>query len=232
MHSDRFVIFDLDGTLADTRGDIAQAVNAGLAAHGLPAAPEGTIVSFVGDGVGRLVDRTVNAVGGDVALAPQVAKSTVAYYRLHPVDRTRPYPGVDNALAALRDAKVDLAVASNKPTDLCEMILAHYGWAGRFSEVLGADWGGPRKPDPAVLIEVARRLDRKAAAGVMVGDTVMDLQAGRAASMRTVAALYGFRPAQELKAAGPDASVLESTDLLAELTTLVSSQTDDDPGEI
>lgn len=224
MDSSGFVIFDLDGTLFDTRGDIARAVNAGLAAHGQPAAPEPLIISFVGDGVGRLVDRTLDAVGGDLALAPRVAESIVGYYRLHPADHARPYTGVADALKALGVAEVPLAVASNKPTDLCEMILAHFGWAERFAAVLGSDWGGPRKPDPAVLFELARRLDRPTAAGVMVGDSVMDLQAGQAASMRTVAALYGFRPAPELQAANPDACVRESTELYMTLIALLSAE--------
>jgi phosphoglycolate phosphatase len=219
MRTDGFVIFDLDGTLFDTRGDIARAVNAGLAAQGQPTADEGLIVSFVGDGVGRLVDRTLAAVGGAADLAPRVAGDLLAFYRLHPADRTRPYPGVAEALDTLRD--VPLAVASNKPTDLCQTILAAFGWTRRFEAVLGADWGGPRKPDPAVLMELARLLHRPAAAGVMVGDSTMDLRAGRAAGMRTVAALYGFRPAAELQAAAPDASASRPEDLGAVLAGLL-----------
>ena len=125
MNVDGFVIFDLDGTLFDTRGDIARAVNAGLTAHSLPTAPQELIISFVGDGVGRLVDRTLTAVGGDLALAPQVAESLVEAYHRHPVDQTTPYPGVEAALDAL--AEVPLAVASNKPTDLCRLIVDHFG---------------------------------------------------------------------------------------------------------
>lgn len=221
MNADGFVIFDLDGTLFDSRGDIARAVNAGLSAHGQPTAAESLIVSFVGDGVGRLVDRTLEAVGGDASVAPQVAEALVAYYREHPVDRTHPYPGVAEALEALGD--IPLAMASNKPTELCRMIVAHFGWSHCFQEILGADWGGPRKPDPAVLLELARRLNRPPGAGVMVGDSVMDLQAGRSAAMRTVAALYGFRPEAELHAANPDRSVRAATELGATLLSLLEA---------
>ncbi len=224
MDPDGFVIFDMDGTLFDTRGDIARAVNAGLTSQGQPSAAEELIISFVGDGVGRLVDRTVTAVGGDLALAPRVAEDLLAYYRLHPVDRTRPYPGIADLLGALCDLNVPLAVASNKPTDLCRTIVAHFGWTDHFVEVLGADWGGPRKPDPAVLLDLARRLDHRATSGIMVGDSVMDLAAGRAASMRTVAALYGYRPEDELRAAGPDVCVRKSTELGAALVTLLSAE--------
>jgi len=176
----------------------------------------------VGDGVGRLVDRTVTAVGGDLTQAPRVAKSLLAYYHLHPVDQTRPYPGIGDVLEALDDLDVPLAVASNKPTELCRTIVDHFGWTHHFVAVLGADWGGPRKPDPAVLLELADRLHRQAPAGIMVGDSVMDVAAGRGASMRTVAALYGYRPADELRAAAPDVCVEKSTDLKAALMTLLS----------
>ncbi len=220
MRTDCFVVFDLDGTLFDTRGDIARAVNAGLKSQGQPTVADELIISFVGDGVGRLVDRSVEAAGGDLAQADAVAAEVMAYYRQHPTDRTRPYPGVLDALEGL--AHIPLAVASNKPTELCRMIVTHFGWADRFVEMLGGDWGGPRKPDPAVLLELASRLGRDASAGIMVGDSVMDLRAGQAAHMRTVAALYGFRPTEELEAAGPDVTVAEPRQLLAALSPLLS----------
>ncbi len=197
-----FVIFDLDGTLFDTRGDIVRAVNAGLAALGQPSAAHELIISFVGDGLGRLVDRCLEAVGAEVTLAPRVSREILAFYQRHPADLAKPYPGVSETLDGL--GSIPLVVASNKPTGLCEQILAHFGWGQRFLHVLGGDWGGPRKPDPAMLLELACRLGRYSAEGIMVGDTVMDLRAGQGASMRTVAALYGFRPEPELRAAGPD----------------------------
>lgn len=213
-----FVIFDLDGTLVDTREDIAAAVNAGLTACGLPTAEEAQITSFVGDGVGRLVDRTVRAVGGDVALAPQVVEHLMAFYRVHPVVHTRPYPGLEALLASWQGR--DLAVASNKPTELCRAVLAILGLTGPFREVLGADWGGPKKPAPDVLVHLADRLGRGPSEGVMVGDSVGDLEAGRGAGMATVAALYGFRPRQELLAAGPDAAIDRLEELPAALHRL------------
>ncbi|MFH2006108.1 MAG: HAD-IA family hydrolase [bacterium] len=209
------VIFDLDGTLLDTRMDIARAVNQGLIACGLPTAAERTIVSFVGDGVGRLVDRTLRAVGGDMALAPRVAEALLDFYHRHPVDHTRPYPGIGAVLEALADRP--LGVASNKPGALCREILAHFGWADRFVEILGADWGGPRKPDPAPLLRLAERAGVAPSTGVMVGDSVGDIEAGRAAGMRTVAALYGYRPAAELRAAAPDATIETPAELLEAL---------------
>jgi phosphoglycolate phosphatase len=216
--SSRFVIFDLDGTLVDSRGDIAAATNAGLAACGLGAAPEAVITGFVGDGVGRLVDRTVLHVGGDVARAPEVVEHLLAHYRAHPVVHTTAYPGLEAALARLAVAGHALAIASNKPTDLCQAIAAHFGWTDRLRPILGADWGGPKKPAPDPLLHIAEALGVPSARGVMVGDSVADLEAGRAAGLITVAALYGYRPAAELQAAGPDhtiASLAELPDLLA-----------------
>jgi phosphoglycolate phosphatase len=215
-----FVIFDLDGTLIDSRGDIAAATNAGLAACGLGAAPQEVITGFVGDGVGRLVDRTVAHVGGDVALAPQVVEHLLAHYRAQPVVHTTLYPELAGTLERLAARGHPLAIASNKPTDLCRAIAAHYGWTGRLWPVLGADWGGPKKPAPDALLHIAESLGRPPSEGVMVGDSVADLEAGRAAGMTTVAALYGYRPAAELEAAGPDhtlARLGELPELLARI---------------
>lgn len=220
MEPTPFVIFDLDGTLVETRGDIADAVNAGLSAVGLPTVPEPVITDFVGDGVGRLVDRTVMHVGGDVALAPAVVKGLVAYYRAHPVVHTHAYPGVDGLLARWAGEGRDLAVCSNKITDLCETIVARMGWLDRFRVVIGGDWGGARKPSPEPLLHIAERLGRAPAQGVMIGDSRSDLEAARAAGMRAVAALYGFRQRQELLDAEPDAALERPADLPAALTEM------------
>jgi phosphoglycolate phosphatase len=217
MPSRFFVIFDLDGTLFDTRADIAAAINAGLHAVGLPEAEVDTVTGFVGNGVGRLVDRTVQTMGGDLMLAPPVAQALMAHYRAHPVVHTQPYAGVDELLAGWAD--VPLAIASNKPTDLCRAIVGHFGWTHRFRAILGADWGGPKKPDPAVLVHLAAEIGQPPERGVMVGDSVADLEAGRAAGMLTVAALYGFRPAQELLAAEPDHVIHRVADLPAVVET-------------
>ena len=213
-----FIIFDLDGTLIDTRGDIARAVNAGLTACRLPTADEAVIVSFVGDGVGRLVDRTVAAVGGDPARAPAVAEALMAAYRERPVVTSAPYPGAERLLALLTP-RLPLGVASNKSTDLCRRIFEHFGWTRHFYAIQGGDWGGPRKPDPAVLQHLTQLTGKPASAGVMVGDSVVDIQAGRSAGLRTVAALFGYRPVPELRAAAPDATI----DALDQLSAVLES---------
>jgi phosphoglycolate phosphatase len=214
----RFLVLDLDGTLCETRADIARAVNAALASHGLPALAMATVSGFVGDGVGRLVDRVLAAVGADPARAPAVVASLLQHYLAHPVVETTPYPHAAEVLDRL--APLPLAVVSNKPGELCRRILDHFGLCDRFAAVLGGDWGGPRKPDPAPLLAVAARLGLAPADGAMVGDSPVDLVAGRAAGGRTVAALYGYRPAAELLALRPDAAIgrlVELPDVLATL---------------
>lgn len=207
----RFVIFDLDGTLCDSRMDIARAVNAGLASVGLPPVAPAVVTDFVGDGVGRLVDRSVTHVGGDLALVGEVAAELLSFYRKHPVIHTRPYPGVDEVLAAAGGRP--LAVASNKPTDLCLAIVRAFGWEQRFRAVLGIDWGGPKKPSPQVLLYLAEILGRDPTEGVMVGDSAADVEAGKCAGMATVAALYGFRPREQLLALRPDAAMEHMSEL-------------------
>jgi phosphoglycolate phosphatase len=207
----RFVVLDLDGTLCETRADITRAVNAALADHGLPPFPVATVAGFVGEGMGRLVDRVLAAVGAEPGRAPAVVESLLAHYLEHPVIETTTYPGAAEVLARL--APLPLAVVSNKPGAICRRILEHFEIGDRFSVLLGGDWGGPRKPDPAPLLAVADRLGLPSAAGVMVGDSPVDVRAGRAAGLRTVAALYGYRAAEELLALAPDATLAALTEL-------------------
>ena len=200
-----YLIFDLDGTLLETRADIARAVNFALEAHGLPRLDPTVITGFVGDGVGRLVDRSLVAAGADPGLAPGVVQALLAFYLDHPVVDTRPYPGLEAALDAL--PAVPLAVVSNKPGEICRRILAHFGLLARFGAVLGGDWGGPRKPDPAPLREAAARLGRPGPGGVMIGDSEVDVRAGQAAGLLTVGALYGYRSREAVLAARPSAVI-------------------------
>lgn len=206
-----YLIFDLDGTLLETRADIARAVNFALEAHGLPRLAPTVITGFVGDGVGRLVDRALGAAGGDPGQAPAVVQTLLGHYLDHPVVDTRPYPGLVATLDALR--AIPLAVVSNKPGEICRRILGHFDLLHRFGAVLGGDWGGPRKPDPAPLREAAARLGQPGPGGVMVGDSDVDVRAGQAAGLITVAALYGYRGREALLAARPSA-VIEALDEL------------------
>ncbi len=209
------VIFDLDGTLLDSLADLADAMNAVLAAAGLPVHPVDAYRLFVGEGIETLVRRALpEDRRGEAALGPYVAAMAAEYDR-RCLAKTRPYPGIPELLDALGARGVPLAILSNKPHGPTrEMVTALLGrWA--FAAVLGARPGVPKKPDPAGAVELAGLLAVPPAEILYVGDTATDMATAAAAGMFGVGVLWGFRSAAELRAAGAKALVKEPRELLA-----------------
>ena len=205
MSTAGLVVFDLDGTLIDSSGDLVHAVNATLAriAPQAPALPPDRIRSFVGHGAGTLVERTLAE-----ARLPQRAQDVLPVflevYRAHLLDETRLYPGVAEALEGLDGYR--LVVLTNKPGDMSRTILEGLGVAHRFARVWGPEDAGAKKPDPAGL----RRLMEEAGAGreetAMVGDSAVDVRTGRAAGVLTVGVSYGLDP-EGVRAEAPDVTL-------------------------
>ena len=189
------VIFDLDGTLVDSGPDLTAAMNHVLAEEGLPELPESTVRHLVGDGARALLRRGYEADGrafpegepGDALVA-----RFVAHYQKNLTTRSRPFPGLDACLDRLERSGAALAVCTNKPHDLAVGVLEELRLAPRFAEVLGRDSLSAFKPDPAPLLEILWRTGRPR--GVMVGDTMTDVAAGRAAGMPVFYARYGYGP--------------------------------------
>jgi len=182
----RVLIFDLDGTLIDSRVDLAASGNHARAAVGLPALPLAQVVSYVGDGIDKLIERLVPE-------APQRAAAKHAFeahYRTHCCDATRPFAGLVEALDHLRAAGWLLAVATNKPNVFTDAILEGCGIAERFAAVRGGD--GPRKPDPGQLRSILAELHGDAAQSWMIGDHHTDIRAGRAAGCRVLFCGWGM----------------------------------------
>jgi len=187
----RLIVFDLDGTLIDSAGDLASAANVMLEqlVPGAQPLDEAEVRSFIGNGARMLVARSLAARG--LALPVERARSLyLEAYRACMLDRTRLYPGVREALDALRSSRT-LAVLSNKPGDMSRAILGGLGVADRFARVYGGD-DVPKKPDPAGLQQLAAELGAAPGETLMVGDSKNDVGAGRAAGMRTVGVLYGY----------------------------------------
>lgn len=198
----RLVVFDLDGTLVDSSRDIAASVNAALGrvAPGTAALSLEAVLSFVGEGAGLLVERSLRHAG--LALSPEeVLPVYVDCYRERLLDTTRLYPGVAEALDAL--AGTTLAVLTNKPGDMSRTILEGLGVASRFARVRGAGDVPSRKPDPAGLLELMSELGASAGETWMVGDSATDVLTARAAGARAAGVTWGFHPAA-LLAAAPD----------------------------
>lgn len=195
MSPTRLAILDLDGTLLDTLDDLAASVNAALAAVGRPPRPRQEIERFVGEGARKLLERAV-APRADLAEAALAAWWT--HYEAHCLDRTRPFPGLPELLT--RSGRV-LAVHTNKPGRLARRILAGCGLLERFAVVTGGD-DAPKKPDPAGTLEIMRRVGARPEDTVFIGDSPTDVRTARHAGLTMVAVTWGFRPREELRAAG------------------------------
>ena len=208
------VLFDLDGTLLDTLEDLAVSMNAVLARHGLPQHDLASYQYHVGDGVENLVRRTLPADRRTSAfIAPCVAEMRAEYSRRWK-DKTRPYPGIPELLDALVARSVRLAVLSNKPDEMTRLTVSTLLPRWRFDAVRGERAGIPRKPDPAAALDIAAELGLPAGAFLYLGDTNTDMQTAVAAGMFAVGALWGFRPAEELRASGAQALLAQPLELL------------------
>jgi phosphoglycolate phosphatase len=194
------LIFDLDGTLVDTKLDLALSVNAMRRQMGLSLLPPEVIATYVGHGVGPFVRRALGENATEVAFQRGLGLFD-EYYRRHLLDNTTLYPGVPEALAELCDRK--MAVLTNKLTDISREILSGLGLASYFDFVYGEDCFPPGKPEPMGVWKLMEDLQVPAAKTMMVGDSDTDVLTGRNAKVWTCAVTYGFGAAS-LKDTPPD----------------------------
>lgn len=215
------VLFDLDGTLVDSRRDIATALDAALAVHRLGPLGVERASAMVGDGVRRLVERAIAATRGDAAIADDLIATYMNAYRVTHLETTVLYPGVANTLADLARRDIACGVVTNKPHEFSVSLLEHLNVRSYFEVVIGGDTLGQRKPDPAPLRVAMAACGATAAMTAMVGDGEADVLAGKAAGVRTVAVTYGFRSAESLAALGPDAMIDAMADLIGAISPAV-----------
>lgn len=206
----RLVIFDLDGTLVDSVPDLTVAVDRALAEHELPPRGEQRVRDWVGNGSRKLVERALCDALGE-APSPErleaMHQSFLHYYGQAPSARTHLYPGVREALDALRGRSIHLAIVTNKPYAFIAPILEPLGVADCFEVCLGGDSLPQKKPDPGPLLHVARYFGVTPDACLMVGDSRHDIEAGRRAHFRTLAVPYGYNHGEPVANSRPDAIV-------------------------
>jgi phosphoglycolate phosphatase len=208
------VVFDLDGTLVDSAGDIAAAMNSTLAARGMPEHDVATYRRLVGEGVEALARRAIPPERA--AEVEAVVAQFRARYARGLLDSTRPYPGVPQMLASLLGHPVRLGVLSNKP-DLSTQKIVGALFPGTFHAVSGERPGVPRKPDPRGLFELAGALGGRPQTTALVGDSGIDMQTARAAGMAAVGVTWGFRDEAELRANGADVVIHHPSELAGKL---------------
>lgn len=216
----KLAVFDLDGTLIDSVPDITTSANEMLIGVGMKPQGEARVRQWIGNGIERLARR---ALTGSMDGEPDEELFARAYpifldsYDRHNGRRGTIYPGARVALDFLGRRGVPLACVTNKAARFTEPLLERSGLRGRFEIVLSGDSLPRKKPDPAPLLHVAERLGATPAESLLVGDSLSDVKAGRAAGFAVIAVTYGYNHGLDIRAAEPDA-VLDS---LEELEALI-----------
>lgn len=211
------VIFDLDGTLLDTIGDLAVACNSVLAVRGLPQHSYEAYCSFVGNGIMRLVERALPEPLRTPENVALVRADFVRFYTEHIDTYTKPYAGISELLAELVRQGVRLAVASNKFQAGTEKLVRLFFPEIPFAAVLGQRPGVPLKPDPAVVEEILAATGAARERTLYVGDSGIDMQTAAAAGVRSVGVSWGFRAREELVEAGAGRIVDRAGEILEAL---------------
>jgi phosphoglycolate phosphatase len=215
----KLLIFDLDGTLIDSRLDLAHSVNAMLRNFGRHELPTDVIASYVGDGAPTLVRRALGDPQ-DEAFLQEALHYFMAYYREHKLDNTFVYAGVREALAAISSnngAPLKLAVLSNKPVNPSRQIVQALGLGDFFSQVYGGNSFPTKKPDPFGAQTLLRENGCTPEEAMLIGDSDVDVLTARNAGLWSCGVSYGFAP-HTLEAAPPDLLI----DSPAELPTILT----------
>jgi phosphoglycolate phosphatase len=205
-HRIRLLVFDLDGTLIDSRLDLIHSVNAMLQHIGRPALDGNVIASYVGDGAPALVRRAVGDTD-DEALFRTALEYFLGYYRLHKLDHTTVYAGVAETLTGLvapsNEMQRLMAVLSNKPVNPSRDILQALGLGDFFVRIYGGNSFTTKKPDPLGVRTILHETGVAAQEALIIGDSSIDVLTGRNAGLWTCGVTYGFAP-HSLEEVPPD----------------------------
>ena len=209
------ILFDLDGTLVDSRADIAEAVNAALRAVGLPERSLEEVTGFIGEGSRRLLEKAI--APHDELLAEAHAAWEQAY-AAGLLQHTAFYPGMRELVAKLASERPGkLAVHTNKPGKYARPILEGLGASGLFARVLGGGDGSANKPSPEGVKRLLAELDAESQDAVYVGDSAIDVQTAHAAGLRFVGVAWGYGGEAQLRAAGATRIAANAEELEAEM---------------
>ena len=210
----RFVVFDLDGTLVDSIGDIAASVNAALVerfgdAGSLPMA---TVRAFVGGGARQLIERCLAALGQPASEINVVFDRFMKVYRARLVETTLLYPGMRDALDIV-SARAPMAVLTNKPGDLSRAIVRALGLDGRFIGVVGGDDLKTRKPEPEGLLTLCAKAGVPSSEAALIGDSAVDILTAKNADALSVGVLWGY-DREGVERERPDVTLAHPAELL------------------
>ena len=209
------VIFDLDGTLADTLEDLCDSTNYALEKHGFPKRDLSEFNMFIGDGVPKLIERAIPKEKFTEEAKQKVYNEFMVHYRQNFLNKTVPYKNIPECVNALLEAGLKLAIVSNKIDEMTVKI-ANELFSGKFSVVVGKREGCPLKPNPTSTLEVMQKLGVKPEESVFIGDSGMDMKTAKNAGCVALGVLWGFRGKEELIENGAD-YLVESQEELAPL---------------
>ena len=197
--SKRLVIFDLDGTLLDTIGDLARACNFVMRTHGWPEHDEAQYRMMVGNGINKLIERALPEHVRSAETAERLRPEFIAYYNGHIDERTVPYCGIPELLGSLSRRGVMMAVASNKYMEGTQKLIGKFFADIPFVAVLGQRAGIPVKPDPTIVNEIMQKAGVSLSDTLYVGDSGVDMLTAANAGVESVGVLWGFRHREELE---------------------------------
>jgi phosphoglycolate phosphatase len=220
------IVYDLDGTLADTAEDLVATLNHLLGREGLAPLPVESAGSLLGAGARALIKRGFSAAGRSLNSHEIEAlfADYLRYYEVHIVDRTRLYPGVDEALTAFARAGWRQAVCTNKIESLARLLITKLGIAQRFAFVCGQDTFGVAKPDAKPLLETIAASGGSRKRAIMVGDSETDIKTARAAGVPVIAVDFGYADSP-VKGLGPDRVISHFDDLMEACGALLADYT-------
>jgi phosphoglycolate phosphatase len=218
------IVYDLDGTLADTAGDLMAALNAVLGTEGLAPLPVENARSMLGAGARALIQRGFAASGK--TLEPRKLEALfgdfLAHYNAHIADFTKLYPGVESALAAFARMGWRQAVCTNKVEGSAKLLMKRLGVCERFAFICGQDTFGVGKPDPKPLLETIAACGGASKRAIMVGDSATDIKTARAANVPVIAVDFGYTDAP-IADYGPDRVISHFDELAGACWTLLGA---------
>ncbi len=218
------IVFDLDGTLIDTAPDLVDTLNTVFAREGLAPVPYETARIFIGGGARAMIARGVEAEGlvFPPAKLEQMFADFLAHYGEHVADRSRPFPGLIDALDELAAGGHRFAVCTNKLERLSLLLLDALALSRRFAAICGQDTFGVQKPDPEMLLRTIEAAGGDPQRTIMIGDSVTDIRTARAAGVPVIAVDFGYsdRPVVELS---PDRIISHFTQLPAAIAAIMSA---------
>jgi phosphoglycolate phosphatase len=226
----QLAIFDLDGTLIDSKQDLVDATNATRIYMGMAPLSDDLVTSYIGSGAPVLIRRALGAAATDEQVEQGLALF-LKHYFAHMLDKTVLYPGVREALDELKTAGVPMAVLTNKPTANSVAILNGLGLAGHFFRIYGGDSFPLKKPDPIGINTLITEMNIAREATIMVGDSHIDIKTARNAGVHACGVTFGLQP-ETLAAEPPDLLVDDLRELARYVITHVITRNEAQPSDL